>query len=169
VVIACPPPRLASGDAGAGWDDHSWTDIVDAHNYTSDWSKWDQQTELNLTKGAVFTEAGARWYAPRPSNGEPVEVIRWLESRKAADKYVPGVYLCWELMVGDSNCRWYWGTRDNTPEPTMPWCGLMWPDCTPVSLAEAEAIHRYVTGEKRALFFEDFQGRQGKNLSHGRI
>jgi len=141
----------------ACWNDHSWTDIVDAHNYSCDWRRWDKQTELNLAKGAVFTEAGARWYAPRTSNGEPVEVIRWLESRKAADKYVPGVYLCWELMVGNSNCRWYWGTSDNTPEPTMPWCGLMWPDCTPVSLAEAEAIHRYVTGEKRALFFEDFQ------------
>ncbi|NQT38392.1 MAG: DUF1080 domain-containing protein, partial [Planctomycetes bacterium] len=41
--------------------------------------------------------------------------------------------------------------------PTIPWCGLMWPDATPVSLAEAEAIHRYTTGRKRALFFDDFQ------------
>ena len=156
----------------ACWDDHPWTDIVDAHNYSCDWNRWNKQTELNLAphtdgglaKGAVFTEAGARWYAPRPSNGEPVEVIRWLESRKAANKYAPGVYLCWELMVGNSNCRWYWGTKDNTPEPTVPWCGLMWPDCTPVSLAEAEAIRHYVTGEKRALFFEDFQSKQEKVL-----
>ncbi len=141
----------------ACWDDHAWTDIVDAHNYSSNWQKWDKQTQLNPAKGAVFTEAGARWYAPRPSNGEPVEVVNWLESRKAANKYAPGVYLCWELMVGNSNCRWYWGTKDNTPEPTVPWCGLMWPDCTPVSLAEAETIRHYVTGRKRALFFEDFQ------------
>ena len=70
---------------------------------------------------------------------------------------MPGVYLCWELMVGNSNCRWYWGTAEGTPEPTVPWCGLMWPDATPVSLAEAEAIRRWTTGQSRALFFDDFQ------------
>ncbi len=139
------------------WDDSPETDIVNAHNYGNSWQHWDKQTDLSREKGAVFTEAGARWYAPRPSNGEPVEVIHWLQGRKAAAKYVPGVYLCWELMVGNSNCRWYWGTPHGTPEPTVPWCGLMWPDATPVSLAEAEAIRRYTTGEKQALFFDDFQ------------
>jgi len=139
------------------WDDSPETDIVDAHNYGAHFADWDRQAEINPQKGAVFTEAGARWYAPRPSSGEPIEVIRWLEGRKAAGKYVPGVYLCWELMVGNSNCRWYWGTEVGTPEPTIPWCGLLWPDCTPVSLAEAEAIHRYTTGQKQALFFDDFQ------------
>ena len=139
------------------WNDSPETDVVDAHNYSNRFAGWDEQTELNPAKGAVFTEAGARWYAPRRSNGEPVEVIHWLQGRKAAGGYVPGVYLCWELMVGNSNCRWYWGTKPETPEPTIPWCGLMWPDCTPVSLAEAEAVHRYTTGQKRALFFDDFQ------------
>jgi hypothetical protein len=33
----------------------------------------------------------------------------------------------------------------------------MWPDATPVSLAEAEAVRRYVTGRPRAMFFDDFQ------------
>jgi hypothetical protein len=112
---------------------------------------------LNPAKGCVFTEAGARWFAPRPSNGEPVEVIRWLESRKSEGKYLPGVYLCWELMAGNSNCRWYWGAPENTPEPTIPWCGLLWPDASPVSLAEAEAVRHYATGETQALFFDDFQ------------
>ena len=84
--------------------------------------------------------------APRPSNGEPCEVMHWLLPRKAATKCVPGVYLCWELMAGDWNCRWYWGTAHGRAEPTIPWCRLMWPDATPVSLAEAEAIHRYATG-----------------------
>ena len=70
---------------------------------------------------------------------------------------MPGVYLCWELMAGNSNCRWYWGTPEGDPEPTIPWCGLMWPDATPVSLAEAEAIRRWTTGQSRALFFDDFQ------------
>jgi len=141
------------------WNDNAQTDIVDAHNYRADFAGWDKQVELNPAKGTVFTEAGARWFAPRPSNGEPVEVIHWLNTRKAAGKYVPGVYLCWELMVGNSNCRWYWGTKDGTPEPTIPWCGLMWPDCTPVSLAEAEAIRSYTTGQKRAMFFDHFQDR----------
>ncbi len=139
------------------WDDNETTDIVDAHNYRADFAGWDRQADLNPDKGCVFTEAGARWFAPRPSNGEPCEVVQWLRSRKAAEKYVPGVYLCWELMVGNSNCRWYWGTAEGTPEPTVPWCGLMWPDCTPVSLAEAEAIRSYMTGQQQALFFDDFQ------------
>lgn len=141
------------------WDDSPETDIVDAHNYSARFSDWDRQTELNPAKGALFTEAGARWYAPRPSSGEPVEVVRWLDGRKAAGKYVPGVYLCWELMVGNSNCRWYWGTEDGAPEPTIPWCGLLWPDGTPVSLAEAEAVRRYTTGQARAMFFDDFYDR----------
>jgi len=139
------------------WDDNEATDIVDAHNYRADFAGWDRQADVNPDKGCVFTEAGARWYAPRPSNGEPCEVVHWLNSRRAAEKYVPGVYLCWELLVGNSNCRWYWGTPEGTPEPTVPWCGLMWPDCTPVSLAEAEAIRSYVTGQTQALFFDDFQ------------
>ncbi len=139
------------------WDDNEATDIVDAHNYRADFAAWDRQADRNPEKGALFTEAGSRWYAPRPSNGEPVEIIHWLKGRRDAGRYVPGVYLCWELMVGNSNCRWYWGTKDNTPEPTIPWCGLLWPDGTPVSLAEAEAVRSYVTGKRRAMFFDDFQ------------
>ncbi|MHB8971936.1 MAG: beta-L-arabinofuranosidase domain-containing protein [Pirellulaceae bacterium] len=139
------------------WDDSPQTDLVDAHNYDADFATWDQQADLNPDTGAVFTEAGARWYASRPSNGEPCEVIHWLGQRRATGRYVPGVYLCWELMAGNSNCRWSWGTPEGTPEPTMPWCGLMWPDATPVSLAEAEAIRRWTTGQSRAWLFDDFQ------------
>ena len=142
------------------WDDSPETDIVNAHNYTSRRQHWDAQADKNPAKGAVFTEAGARWYAPRPSNGEPVELIHWLQDRQATGEYVPGVYLCWELMVGNSNCRWYWGEPEGTPEPTVPWCGLMWPDTTPVSLAEAEVIRRYTTGEARAMLLDDFQDLQ---------
>jgi len=140
------------------WDDSPETDIVDAHNYSSDFRRWNRQADMSPEKGTVFTEAGARWYAGKPaSNGEPCEVVHWLAERKKAGKYVPGVYLCWELMVGNSHCRWYWGTKDGAPEPTLPWCGLLWPTGTPVSLAEAEAIRSYATGERRALFFDDFQ------------
>jgi hypothetical protein len=139
------------------WNDSPQTDIVDAHNYSADFASWEHQIELNPDKGAVFTEAGARWMAPRASNGEPCEVMHWLTERRQAAKYVPGVYLCWELMAGHSNCRWYWGTPEGAPEPTVPWCGLLWPDATPVSLAEAEAIRRWTTGQSQALFFDDFQ------------
>ena len=59
------------------WDDNEATDIVDAHNYRVAFARWDRQTELNPVKGCVFTEAAARWYAPRPCNGEPCEVIHW--------------------------------------------------------------------------------------------
>ncbi len=143
----------------ACWDDHPFTDLVNAHNYENDFAEsWNRQADLNPRKGTVFTEAGARWYGRRPrSNASPIEVIHWLRSRQAAGKTVPGVYLCWELMVGNSNCRWYWGTPDGAPEPAIPWCGLLWADGSPVSYAEAEAIRQYTTGEARALLFEDFQ------------
>jgi len=158
------------------WNDSEVTDIVNAHNYTWDQlSKpsglltWDSQANLNVKKGTVFTEAGARWYAPRPSNGEPCEVLDWLERRRTSGKSTPGVYLCWELMVGNSNCRWYWGTPPDSPEPTIPWCGLMWPDATPVSLAESEASLRYTTGKGRALFFENFQNIQIPQLTEWKV
>jgi uncharacterized protein len=139
------------------WDDSPQTDLVDAHNYSADFGAWERQIALNPDKGVLFTEAGARWMAPRPSSGEPCEVIHWLTQRRQSGQYTPGVYLCWELMAGNSNCRWYWGTAEGAPEPTAPWCGLMWPDATPVSLAEAEAIHRWTTGQTQALFYDDFQ------------
>jgi len=150
-------PVLNCHKGGGGWGDTDVTDIVDAHIYHWTPSAWDRLADANPSKGTVFTEAGARWYAPRRSNGEPCEVLNWLQRRRASGKSTPGVYLCWELMVGNSNCRWYWGTKPNSPEPTVPWCGLMWPDATPVSLAEAEAVRRYVTGRPRAVFFDDFQ------------
>ena len=140
------------------WNDSPETDIVDAHNYNDNFAGWDRQADLNPAKGTLFTEAGARWYGRRGrSNGSPIEVIHWLRRRRAARKSVPGVCLCWELMVGNSNCRWYWGTKHGSPEPPIPWCGLLLPDGTPVSLAEAEAVRSYVTGKTRAMLFEDFQ------------
>jgi hypothetical protein len=140
------------------WNDRPETDIVDAHNYGQNFAVWDKQADMNPAKGTVFTEAGARWYYTKPrSNGTPTEVMAWLRRRKAASKTTPGVYLCWELMVGNSHCRWYWGTKHGTPEPPVPWCGLLWPDGTPVSLAEAESVRSYVTGKPRAMLFEDFE------------
>ena len=112
---------------------------------------------MNPAKGTVFTEAGARWKASRRNFGDPIDMIHWLEQRRHAGKSTPGMYLCWELMVGNSNCRWHWIDKPGAPEPEIPWCGLLWPDATPVSLAEAEAVRRYTTGKSQALFFEDFE------------
>ncbi len=143
------------------WDDNPQTEIVDAHNYSNDFSvggAWDRQADANPAKGCVLTEAGARWHAGQPaSNGSPIEVMHWLNRRKSKGQSLPGVYLCWELMVGNSNCRWYWGTPDGTMEPPIPWCGLLFPDGTPVSYAEAEAVRSYATGKPQAMLFQNFQ------------
>lgn len=124
------------------WNDRPETDIVDAHNYSQNFAIWNKQADMNPAKGTFFTEAGARWYyTKKRSNGTPTEVIAWLRRRKSAGKTTPGVCLCWELLVGNSHCRWYWGTAPGTP----------------VSLAESESVRSYVTGKSRAMLFEDFE------------
>jgi len=145
-----------------GWADCEPTDIVDAHVYSHAHGSLRQLSDYNPAKGTVFTEAGARWKASRRNFGGPTDLIFWLNRRRAEGKSTPGVYLCWELMVGNSNCRWHWIdgghlTGNPDPEPEIPWCGLLWPDCTPVSLAEADAVRRYVTGDSAAMFYEDFE------------
>jgi hypothetical protein len=42
-------------------------------------------------------------------------------------------------MARNDNTRWHWGSKINTPEPAIPWCGLMWPDGLPVSYTEVAA------------------------------
>jgi len=145
-----------------GWADCEVSDIVDAHQYLHNYGPLDYLAEANPEKGTVITEAGARWKLRIRNFGDPCEMIHWLEGRRARGKSTPGVYLCWELMVGNSNCRWHWRDSGHTrgapdPEPEIPWCGLMWPDCTPVSLAEAEAIRRYTTGKSQALLYSNFE------------
>ena len=46
-------------------------------------------------------------------------------------------------MVGNSNTRWHWDSRPGTPEPAIPWCGMLWPDGFPVSYTEAFALKNY--------------------------
>ena len=84
-------------------------------------------------------------------------MIYWLQQRRQQGKSTPGMYLCWELMVGNSNCCWHWIDKPCAAEPEIPWCGLLWPDATPVSLAEAETMRRYTSGKSQAMFFEDFE------------
>ena len=145
-----------------GWGDCEASDIVDSHLYNNAWGFWEGFAKVNPAKGTVFTEAGARWKATRRIHGSPTDIIDWLEKRRAANKTTPGVYLCWELMVGNSNCRWHWvdnGHKNGKPdpEPEIPWCGMMWPDATPVSLAEADICKRYVTGKSEAMLFDCFE------------
>jgi len=150
-------PVLNCEKGKRGWGDCEVTDIVDAHVYGHAHGPLRDLSDINPEKGTVFTEAGARWKASRRNFGGPIDMVYWLGQRRRQGKSTPGMYLCWELMVGNSNCRWHWIDKPGAAEPEIPWCGLLWPDCTPVSLAESEAVRRYVTGKSEALFFEDFE------------
>jgi len=150
-------PILNCEKGKRGWADCEVTDIVDAHVYSHAHGPLRDLSDFNREKGTVFTEAGARWRASRRNFGGPIDMVFWLTQRRKQGKSTPGMYLCWELMVGNSNCRWHWIDKPGAPEPEIPWCGLLWPDCTPVSLAEVEAVRRYATGKSTALFFEDFE------------
>jgi len=57
----------------ACWDDHAFTDIVNAHNYEDNFAgRWNQQADLNPRKGTVFTEAGRAGMAGSPAaTGRP--------------------------------------------------------------------------------------------------
>jgi hypothetical protein len=150
-------PVLNCEKGPRGWGDCDASDIVDAHVYSHAHGPLRDLADVNPAKGTVFTEAGARWKAARRNFGGPIDMIHWLTQRRRQGRSTPGMYLCWELMVGNSNCRWHWVDKPGAAEPEIPWCGLLWPDTTPVSLAEAEAVRRYTTGKSEALFFEDFE------------
>ncbi len=140
-----------------GWADCDVTDIVDSHVYSNAHGPLRLLSDINPEKGTVITEAGARWKASRRNFGGPIDMVHWMTTRRRQELSTPGIYLCWELMVGNSNTRWHWIDKPGAAEPEIPWCGLLWPDGTPVSLAEAEAVHKYATGDSRALFFEHFE------------
>ena len=150
-------PVLNCEKGKRGWGDCEVSDIVDAHVYLHNYGPLNDLSGANPQKGTVITEAGARWKATIRNFGDPCEMIHWLELRRKQGQSTPGVYLCWELMVGNSNCRWHWRDKPGAPEPEIPWCGLLWPDATPVSLAEAEAVRRYATGKSQALFYSNFE------------
>ncbi len=150
-------PVLNCEKGPKGWGDCEASDIVDAHVYSHAHGPLRELSDINPEKGTVFTEAGARWKAARRNFGGPIDMVFWLQQRRRQGRSTPGMYLCWELMVGNSNCRWHWVDKPGAAEPEIPWCGLLWPDATPVSLAEAEAVRRYTTGKSAALFFEDFE------------
>lgn len=164
------------------WADHNntFSDILDVHLYNSAFASWSEQvfSECPLdasspdqcARGAVVTEAGARWSRGfMADNGSPLTVLNYLRALPShgAGPFVPGVMLAWELMVGNANTRWSAGPpcvgpTASTVEPPIPWCGLLWPDGTPVSYTEAAAIRHYTASLKVPttpspfLLYEDF-------------
>ena len=65
----------------------------------------------SLRASCPITEAGARWYQGFAADaGSPLTVLHWLEGLRAQHAenpaMVPGVFLAWEMMVGESNTRW---------------------------------------------------------------
>ena len=82
-------------------------------------------------------------------------------------------------MVGNSNTRWLSGPPCYTPtaatlEPPVPWCGLLWPDGTPVSYTEAAATRAYLGHSNDFIYYTDFlaaspnlQGDEYLNLTTG--
>lgn len=142
------------------WDGNAYGDIDDQHNYSREWkySPGTAGNEPDEKRGTLVTEAGARiWGEESDSYGSPTEWIYWLKDRKAKGLPRPGVYLTWELMVGNSNCKWHWSSKYGEEEPSIPWCGLFYPDGTPVSIAEMEAIRSYTMNESGCLLYSDFQ------------
>merc|ERR1712070_1149557 len=103
------------------WAEHNntFSDILDVHLYNSDFRTWNEQvffecnsaqagSSAKCRRGAVVTEAGARWYQGAAVDaGSPLTVINYLEAlRREGASFVPGVFLAWEMMVGNSNTRW---------------------------------------------------------------
>jgi hypothetical protein len=146
------------------WDDNNDTQVLDHHDYSPDFaSSWQPALYANLAKGAVVTEGGSRWYQPPFSqdSGSPLTVTNFLQALRAraatgAVPFVPGVILNWELMVGNSNTRWHWGSAFNTSEPAIPWDGWLFPCGTPVSYTEAAALRHYITGVDEFLVYDKF-------------
>lgn len=145
------------------------TEMQNIHHYNSDFKSLTDESWAGLAskQGSLVTEAGCRWFqGEQSSSGSPLEMINWLQALKADPHtpYVPGVMLSWTVIVGNDNTRWHWGSKQGTPEPAIPWCGLIWPDGLPVSYTEAHAIAEYtrngaepITGPlPRQLFVQTF-------------
>lgn len=102
--------------------------------------------------------------------GSPATVLNYLRGLKDNQApFVPGVMLAWELMVGNSNTRWIGGppcdpASTAAREPMVPWCGLLFPDGTPVSYTEAGLVRQHLTGRDPFLFISTWLEDRG-NLS----
>ena len=120
------------------WDDNNDTEVVDHHQYSAPWGS-SGGVFANPAKGGIVTEAGCRWFQQDRDHGSPLTVINWLEAIRAGGSaaggapFLPGVMVAWEVMVGSSNTRWSWLSKEGDAEPAVPWCGSLFPDGSPVS------------------------------------
>jgi hypothetical protein len=134
------------------WGDNPNTQIVDEHRYDQDFRGWTSDVYVNPAKGGVVTEGGSRWYQGTDADAGSVKIVMtWLYALReayAAGKvpFVPGGIISWEVNVGNSHTRWHWGTRDGSPEPTIPWDAHIHVDQTPISYTEAGLIQAYTKG-----------------------
>ena len=147
-ALAPAVPILSCWD----YDTPGISDVSDIHAYSTDFPGWTASAYATPARGALFTEAGCRSFqAPYSGDaGSPLLVLHYLQVLRARRDagllpYVPGAMLAWEVAVGNSNTRWHWGSPAGAPEPSIPWCGLLFPDGTPVSHTEAAALRAYAT------------------------
>ena len=114
----------------SGWDDNNNTDTIDTHKYTSNMSEWNQAVFEKPLVGGFVGEGGSRWYQGYlTDNGSPLMVVNWVQALRLYHtnclrairpctvdghhvSFVPGVMVGRELMVGNTNTRWHWSTKD---------------------------------------------------------
>jgi hypothetical protein len=142
------------------WNGKVYSDIDERHTYgtigTSSHNSEFDFTE-DISNNTIYTEAGNRyWGISDNSNGTPTEYIHWLKERKKEGLPVPGVFLGWELMVGNVMVT-VGDTPDGKGEPPIAPAGLFYRDGTPVSFAEREAVQSYVKGKSKSMLFDDFE------------
>jgi PA14 domain len=72
------------------------------------------------------------------------------ECMNRKDQNIPGIarefggqrtgYLMWELGIGRDNCRYQWETPAGSPEPTVPFHGMVYPDGHPWDTLDVAAV-----------------------------
>ena len=141
------------------WSGNRWGDVDNVHNYCTIDSAQEYNGNVgcfvDVRRGTLVTEAGCRKWKDQ-AYGSPVDWISWLTKRKEKGFENPGVFLNWELMVGNSNCTWHWSSQLNDMRPPIPWCGFFFPDLTPVSYTEITAIRRYTGKPYNIIIFHGF-------------
>ena len=68
---------------------------------------------------------------------------------------IPGIFICWEVMVGNTMTRWYWGIQPGRPEPVIPFDAHLFPDGTPISYTEVGIIRQYITNNESEFVLLD--------------